>query len=721
MDKVKIFIAIAFFFGNMYNPHAQEKDFIAKYPEITEQEKTDLLFGWEVTDNFPVLNDLENKKVQEWFATQDSLTESYFLDNSFMKKYLERFTELQNIQKERISMIRINEKGNYFYLKYDDSAGTEKLYYRENLSSPEFFLLDPSALSQPIDNITYLNPSFDGQKIAIGYKVNEEDFASQVIFLDIKSKKLLVDRITNINPDFGGIEWLPDSSGFIYLYFPVVDSNLPGYKKNSYSVIHFLGHNSEERKRIFGNINNISISSDFYPKVRINSSLDKYIIGYAATSNDYYSAYITSMTDILKLSPNWQPFFNEDQKVFFTEGRIRDQDFIFRQGNDYGNMISKVRIKSPDFNNPIVLANGTQENPITQMAISKDKIYFSRSRFGVDVSVYSLEKNNIIKELNTPFKAGYISFFGASAAHNLIGAELDGWTSDYTRYLIQDDGFFKKEELDIEVDYPGYEKLVSKQIMVRSHDGTEVPLSLVYHQDYDFDGEREVFVYVYGAYGESLSPFFYPIFLDWAMQGGVLAFPHVRGGGEKGKDWHTQGMKNLKYNSWKDLIACTEELITLGLTRKGLISLYTSSAGGITAGMAVNERPDLYASFIAEVPRLHPFGLEAASTASSTSYLEYGSVKDSLEVEGLIKMDPYLNIKPKQAYPATLIMPSYNDDRIPLWDSGKYVAKLQKSNKGNTPILMDIDYMTGHGSSNVYDETVKLYSKIFSFAKTNMQ
>src|SRR5690606_20254715 len=231
------------------------------------------------------------------------------------------------------------------YLKYDDSAGIEKLYYRENLTSPELILMDPSALSHPLENISYLNPSFDGQKIAIGYKVNEEDFASQVIFLDIKSKKLLVDRITNINPDFGGIEWLPDSSGFIYLYFPVVDSNLPGYKKNSYSVIHFLGHNSEERKMIFGNINNISISSDFYPKVRINSSLDKYIIGYAATSNDYYSAYITSMSDILKLSPNWQPFFNEDQKVFFTEGKIRDQDFIFRQGNDYGNKISKVRIK----------------------------------------------------------------------------------------------------------------------------------------------------------------------------------------------------------------------------------------------------------------------------------------------------------------------------------------------------------------------------------------
>ncbi len=180
-------------------------------------------------------------------------------------------------------------------------------------------------------------------------------------------------------------------------------------------------------------------------------------------------------------------------------------------------------------------------------------------------------------------------------------------------------------------------------------------------------------------------------------------------------------MKNLKYNSWKDLIACTEALINMNLTKEGLISLYTSSAGGITAGMAVNERPDLFSSLIAEVPRLNPFGLESSSTASSTSYLEYGTVKDSTEYMGLIKMDPYLNIKPNTVYPATLIMPSYKDDRIPLWDNGKYIAKLQKNNTADSPILLDIDYDSGHETYGDYNETIRLYSKIFSFAKSNMK
>ena len=135
--------------------------------------------------------------------------------------------------------------------------------------------------------------------------------------------------------------------------------------------------------------------------------------------------------------------------------------------------------------------------------------------------------------------------------------------------------------------------------------------------------------------------------------------------------------------------------------------------------MAVNERPDLYSSFIAEVPRLNPLGLESSITASSTSYLEYGTVQDSTEFTGLLKMDPYLNIRSGITYPAVLVMPSYYDDRIPLWDSGKYIAKLQSSKTPN-PILLDIDYQNGHEYLGDYDDTVQLYSKIFSFARSNL-
>ncbi len=690
------------------------------YPNISGEIKHEIKFGEKVTDDFYNLNDIENEKVKEWFKLQDSLAEVYFDTIKSMQKYLKRFKQLQNTTQSKVSMISVNEAGNYFYLKKDDSLGMEKLFYKQNLDAEEIELFDAKHYASGDKEISYLKPSFDGKKIAIGF-IENNDFSSKIKIYDLEAGKFLNDEITNINPDFGGIEWLPDNSGFIYLYFPEVDASKPDFKKKSFSVLHKIGEDNINARPIFGADTNLEISADFYPKVKIGSSKDKYIIGYVASSDDYYDSFITKMSDVINGKPDWKPFFKKDDKIYYDQGELRGEEFIFRQGKLKGNSLAKINISSPDFNNPIILAEGTKDDPITKFEVTKDHIFFTRSLYGANVSLFKISSGNQLTQLDLPFTPGYISFFGESLSHNNMGVGLDGWTSDYTRYIIDEKGNFQKEALSNESEYQDFADIISEQVMVSSHDGIEVPMSLVYKKGIKKNSDNEVFIFVYGAYGESLSPFFSPIFLDWAAQGGILAFPHVRGGGEKGKEWHEQGMKNLKYNSWKDLIACTEALIDMNLTKEGLISLYTNSAGGVTAAMAVNERPDLYSSFIAEVPRLNPFGLESSSTASSTSYLEYGTVKDSAEYVGLIKMDPYLNIKPNTHYPATLIMPSYNDDRIPLWDNGKYIAKLQKYNTTNLPILMDIDYDSGHETFGDYNETIRLYSKIFSFAKSNMK
>ena len=690
------------------------------YPKISKEPTTEIFYETEILDDYSNLNELDDRMVKNWLKAQDSIAESYFSMNSLMKEYVEKFKKFQDNAESSLSMIRISENGNYFYLKYIDSLKYEKLYYRESLLDKEIDLFDPFKYKNRELSITYLNPSFDGKKIAIGYNENG-DFSSTIFIYDLETKEVLKDVITNINPDFGGIEWLPDSSGFIYLYFPEIDSSQPGYKKNSFSVIHLLGDNPEDRNPIFKANEDILISEDFYPKVKIGSSLDKYVIGYVASSDDYYDSYIAELSNILQRMPKWKPFFQKEDAVFYDQGEIRGKEFIFRQGNLQGNLLGKVKIENPDFKNPIILAEGSLENPIIKFEVTKDNIYFTRSLYGANVSIYFLNSASEIKHLQPPFEPGYASFFGESLKHNNIGVGMDGWTSDYTRYLIMEDESFSNESLSPLLTYPEFEGIISKEVLITSHDGIEVPLSLVYKHSLEKNANNEVFIYVYGAYGESMSPFFSPIFLDWAAQGGILAFPHVRGGGEKGKKWHEQGMKNLKYNSWKDLIACAEALINLNYTKTGLISLYTSSAGGITAGMAVNERPDLFSSFIAEVPRLNPLGLESSNTSSSTSYLEYGTVKDSIEFRGLLNMDPYLNIRSGVPYPAVLVMPSYKDDRIPLWDSGKYIAKLQNSEGTNNPILMDVDYENGHETTGDYDESIHRYSKIFSFAKSNMK
>ncbi|WP_089663440.1 hypothetical protein [Christiangramia echinicola] len=172
------------------------------YPKISKKPATEIHYGIKIVDEYSNLNKLEDSVVKDWFKAQDSLAESYFAKNDLMKKYLDRFKKLQNNSQSTVSMIRISEAGNYFYLKNDDSLGNEKLFFKEKLANNEKELFDLSQYSKGAITITYLRPSFDGKKIAIGYNENG-DFTSKVLIYDLETNKILEDVITHINPDFG--------------------------------------------------------------------------------------------------------------------------------------------------------------------------------------------------------------------------------------------------------------------------------------------------------------------------------------------------------------------------------------------------------------------------------------------------------------------------------------------------------------------------------------
>jgi protease II len=104
--------------------------------------------------------------------------------------------------------------------------------------------------------------------------------------------------------------------------------------------------------------------------------------------------------------------------------------------------------------------------------------------------------------------------------------------------------------------------------------------------------------------------------LLWAHRDGIFAVAHVRGGGELGDQWHKGGFKTTKPNTWKDLIACAEYLVTQNYTSPKKISIYSASAGGILIGRAMTERPDLFAAAIPEVGCLNTLrGEESPNTS----------------------------------------------------------------------------------------------------------
>ena len=155
-----------------------------------------------------------------------------------------------------------------------------------------------------------------------------------------------------------------------------------------------------------------------------------------------------------------------------------------------------------------------------------------------------------------------------------------------------------------------------------------------------------------------------------------LAVAQVRGGGVYGDDWYRAGQKANKPDTWKDFIACGEYLIKEKYAAKNKLAGIGVSAGGITIGRAVTDRPDLFVAAFPVVGSLDM--LRAESTANGASHIpEYGTVKDEVGFKALREMSTYDRIKDGTEYPAILLYHGYNDPRVDVWMSAKAGARLQ--------------------------------------------
>lgn len=708
-----VLIGISFFTCNNDSSTSDHKD----YPKIKIVKAEDNYFDTIIKDEYRHLENLEDSSIVNWFKAQDNYSEKFLSNlttqntivNQIKSYYLKG--EVTNIK------IKYTENGYAFFLRKDSNEIQEKLFFKENLDESEVELFNPLNFNQASNReytINYIQPSWNGKYvlISLGYDGVK---GSEMIIIDIDKRKSFPEIITNADPEsYLGISWLPDSSGFLYLYLPNLDPNDENYMLNSSTVLYRLGEDPNKRHIVFSSSSNSEITNKNLPIAKILSKNDKYIIGYKASSENYWASYYAEITDLESESIRWKPLYTKEEKVYADYGYFMNDSFMYISGKKADNRT--ISSFSMDTKFPIetkVLVREKKDEVITSLYAANNALYYSTSKYGVEAFFYEYKEGQETK-IKLPKVSGTVDLYSPSNESRNIQVSLDGWSFDYTRYIYKQ-GEFSLDPLSSHQDYPEFNDFVIKELEVSSHDGVKIPLSLIYRKDMVFNGNNPAFIYSYGAYGDSITPFFSPIFLYWVQQGGLFIVPHIRGGGEKGDSWHQQGMKTTKFNSWKDIIACTEYLIKNNYTSKDKTVLYSSSAGTIATGMAMVERPDLYEVFVADVPMLNPLRSEQRKY-NATNYLEYGTIKDSIECMGLIKMDPYVNLKPNTGYPATLVISGFNDARIDAWIPGKFVARLQEYSTSNKPVLLDVIYDAGHEGGDTEEELIALYSKIFAFA-----
>lgn len=254
-----------------------------------------------------------------------------------------------------------------------------------------------------------------------------------------------------------------------------------------------------------------------------------------------------------------------------------------------------------------------------------------------------------------------------------------------------------------------------ERIYANSHDGSCVPLVLIYRRGLTPNRTHPTLLYGYGAYGANTDAGFSGARLSLIDRGVVYAIAQVRGGSEMGRPWHDSGRMNNKRNSFHDFFACAEALFKQGWTEPQKLIIEGGSAGGLLVGAAVTMRPELFGGVLAHVPFvdvLHTM-LDASLPLTVGEYEEWGNPADREAFEYLRSYSPYDNVRPA-AYPPMLVTAGLNDPRVSYWEPAKWVARLREHNTANSEILFKVNLGAGHfGASGRYD---RIHEVAFEYA-----
>jgi oligopeptidase B len=245
----------------------------------------------------------------------------------------------------------------------------------------------------------------------------------------------------------------------------------------------------------------------------------------------------------------------------------------------------------------------------------------------------------------------------------------------------------------------------SERIRATAPDGVEVPISIVYRKDKRQPGQNAVYVYGYGSYGYALPVAFSSNRLSLLDRGVVLAYAHIRGGGDLGKPWHDAGKMLVKRNTFTDFIACVEHLTAHGYGDGKRVAIEGGSAGGLLMGAVTNMRPELFRAVISHVPFVDVMNtmLDATLPLTVPEYEEWGDPNDPEYFRYMLSYSPYENLK-AGAYPAMLVKTSLHDSQVMYWEPAKYVAKLRTLKTDAHPLLLVTNMKAGHGgASGRYD------------------
>ncbi|NP_001167499.1 prolyl endopeptidase-like [Xenopus laevis] len=241
----------------------------------------------------------------------------------------------------------------------------------------------------------------------------------------------------------------------------------------------------------------------------------------------------------------------------------------------------------------------------------------------------------------------------------------------------------RKKQLSVDTNHSsdGIHQFHTLRLEAKSKDGTSVPLTLLYKDSEKQMRQRPLLIHVYGAYGMDLNMSFKVEKRMLVEEGWLLAYCHVRGGGELGCNWHSEGVLDKKLNGLEDLGSCISHLHGLGYSQPHYSAVEAASAGGVLAGALCNSAPRLFRAVVLEAPFLDVLNtmMNVSLPLTIEEQEEWGNPLSDEKYHRYIKSYcPYQNITP-QNYPCVRITAYENDQRVPIQGLLGYITRLRKA------------------------------------------
>lgn len=257
------------------------------------------------------------------------------------------------------------------------------------------------------------------------------------------------------------------------------------------------------------------------------------------------------------------------------------------------------------------------------------------------------------------------------------------------------------------------------QQFATSKDGTKVPYFIVKRKDMPYDGQNPTLLYGYGGFQISLTPSYSGgLGKTWLEKGGVYVVANIRGGGEFGPRWHQAALKENRQRAYDDFAAVAEDLISTKVTSPRHLGAMGGSNGGLLAGVALTQRPDLFNAVVSQVPLLDMQRFNQLLAGASWMG-EYGNPDIPAEWAYIRRYSPYQNVKAGVQYPNVLFITSTRDDRVHPGHARKMAAKML--DQGHKNVWYYENTEGGHGGAANNEQRADMSAITYAFLWNMLQ